>query len=67
MNELLEYKGKLMKIYHEFEAYFKVAAKFIFALLTLNSISSGLGYFEVLNLVSIRLCVLLYRCQWLFL
>lgn len=57
MNELLEYKGKFMKIYHEFEAYFKVAAKFIFALLTLNSISSGLGYFEVLNLISIRLFI----------
>lgn len=57
MNELLEYKGKFMGIYREFEIYFKIAAKFIFALLTLNSISSGLGYFEVLNLMSIRLFI----------
>lgn len=46
-----------MKIYREFEIYFKIAAKFIFALLTLNSISNGLGYFEVLNLMSIRLFI----------
>lgn len=57
MNEILEYKGKLMKIYREFEAYFKVTAKFVFALLTLNSISGGLGYYEVLNLMSIRLFI----------
>lgn len=57
MNTLLTYKEKFMKIYQEFESYFKVAAKFIFALLTLNSISSGLGYFDVLNLISIRLFI----------
>lgn len=57
MNAILEYKGKLMKIYREFEAYFKAIAKFVFVLLTLNSISGGLGYYEVLNLMSIRLFI----------
>lgn len=57
MNTLLACKEKFVKIYQDFEVYFKVVAKFIFALLTLNSISNGLGYFDVLNLLSIRMFI----------
>lgn len=57
MNTLLESKEKFLKIYQDFESYFKAAAKFVFALLTLNAISGSIGYFDVLNLMTIRLFI----------
>ena len=57
MNTLLESKEKFLKIYQDFESYFKAAAKFVFALLTLNAITGSIGYFDVLNIMTIRLFI----------
>lgn len=55
MNTLFVCREKFGKIYKEYEFYFKLAGKFIFALLTLNMLTKQLGYYEVLNILPIRL------------
>ena len=55
MDTLLKVRGTVKKIYSEYETPVRIIIKFIFYLLTLNYITAQLGYYNMLNLLPIRL------------
>lgn len=57
METILLYRDKAAKIYNNYEFIFKLAAKFVFILMTLNYLTEHLGYYDVLNIMSIRLFI----------
>lgn len=57
MEALFLCRDKVAAFYKNFEFLFKMAAKFVFALLTLNYLTGAIGYYDVLNIFSIRLFI----------
>ena len=55
MDTLLKVRGTVKKIYSEYETPVRIILKFIFLLLTFNYITAQIGYYEMLNLLPIRL------------
>lgn len=57
MDTLLKVRGMAKKIYSEYETPIRIVLKFIFILFTLNYITAQIGYYELLNLLPIRLFI----------
>ncbi len=55
MDAIFEVRNRITKIYKDYEFLFRTAAKFIFAIVILNYLKDQLGYYEILNLFSIRI------------
>lgn len=55
MEAIFVCRDKIASIYKNCEFLFKILAKFIFAFLTLSYLTNNLGYYDVLNIMSIRL------------
>lgn len=57
VDTLLKIRGVAKKIYSEYETPIRIIIKFLFVLWTLNYATEQLGYYEMLNLLPIRLFV----------
>lgn len=57
MENLFIYRDKMKKIYSEYEFVIKRVIQFVFAFVVLQFLTNSLGYYDLLNLITIRLFI----------
>lgn len=57
MEVIINLRNIIARVYSNYEFFFRLAVKFAFVLITLNYLTDNLGYYEALNILSVRLFI----------